>query len=402
MGTNGKLTDAKIKALRPRKERYTVWDGSGFGVRVSPRNRKSFVYVYHFGGKPRRMTFGCYPRMTLATARKRLAAAIKLLNEDGIDPGAKFVQAKRAARHAPTVTDISEEYIEKHAKPKKRSWRQDERMLNNSILITIGHRKARDITRRDVVLLLDDIVERGAGYAANRTLQLLRRVYNFAISRDLVSANPCAVIELPTKETPNERFLTEDEIRKFWTALITADFHDPARRAILFQLTTGQRKQEVRLATWQEFQEESGTLWWTIPSEHSKNGRAHRLPITDLAGSFLVKDDPVWVFPSPRRSGPMISDYVSNAIRNLRASLGMTPFGTHVLRHTFTTMARKTNPTALVGKVLGHKDRSMTGIYDQYHYDKEKLLILEAWERKLREIIGGEPGNNIVDFKRQA
>ena len=95
-----KLTDRAVKLLKPckkpRKERYEVWDSStpGFGVRVSPAGRKTFVYLYRFDSRARRMTLGVYPRMSLATARTRCAEARELLDEKGRDPGAELERKK--------------------------------------------------------------------------------------------------------------------------------------------------------------------------------------------------------------------------------------------------------------------------------------------------------------------
>src|SRR5712691_10670142 len=98
-----RFTDRSVGALRPRVARYEVWDDArkGFGVRVTPRGVKSFVWVYHFDGKPRRLTFGTYPRLSLADAGVKLAEAKNLLDR-GVDPGARVV----AERGAETVADL--------------------------------------------------------------------------------------------------------------------------------------------------------------------------------------------------------------------------------------------------------------------------------------------------------
>jgi len=53
-----RFTDKAVAALRPKVVRYEVWEGGGFGIRVSPRGAKAWVWVYHFSGRPRRMTLG--------------------------------------------------------------------------------------------------------------------------------------------------------------------------------------------------------------------------------------------------------------------------------------------------------------------------------------------------------
>src|SRR5215472_4529395 len=138
-----RFTDRTIEALKPRAVRYEVWDEArkGFGVRVTPRGVKSFVWVYHFKGKPRRLTFGTYPRVSLANAGLKLAEAKQLLDR-GIDPGEQTVAERVAARHAETVADLVEEYLARYARPRKRSSSEDERVLRKDVLPRWGSEKA--------------------------------------------------------------------------------------------------------------------------------------------------------------------------------------------------------------------------------------------------------------------
>ena len=158
-----RFTDRSIAALKPKVERYEVWeDGrTGFGVRVSPKGRKSWVYMYRFGGKARRMGLGTYPAIGLASARVKHASAKEKLTK-GVDPGALQIERKRAERGAETVADLIDEYLEKWARPRKRSAAEDERMLRKDVLPIWGARKAKEITRRDVITLLDGVVDRGS------------------------------------------------------------------------------------------------------------------------------------------------------------------------------------------------------------------------------------------------
>ena len=113
-----KFTDKQISALKPKAERYTLWEGNGFGIRVTPRGVKSWVWVYRFDGMPRRMTLGRYPRFGLGDARLAFAQARKAL-EEGRDPGKMAVEERHAERHAETVEDLVEAYLVGHARPKK-------------------------------------------------------------------------------------------------------------------------------------------------------------------------------------------------------------------------------------------------------------------------------------------
>jgi site-specific recombinase XerD len=106
--------------------------------------------------------------------------------------------------------------LEKHAKPNKRSWKEDQRMLYKDVRPSWGKRKAKNITRRNVIQLLDKIKERGSPIVANRTLACVRRMFNFAIKRGLLDSSPCIMIEAPAKENRRDRYLSTAEIKVFW------------------------------------------------------------------------------------------------------------------------------------------------------------------------------------------
>src|SRR5262245_33667502 len=119
-----------------------------------------------------------------------------------------------------TFALVAREYLERHAKPKKRSWREDERILNAYVLPRWRVRHARDVTARDVRALLDVIVDRGAPIQANRTFALVRRIFNWAAAPDRgfvpQSWNPCRGLERPAPERQRERVLNESELRDVW------------------------------------------------------------------------------------------------------------------------------------------------------------------------------------------
>jgi integrase len=396
-----KFTDKGIAALKPKQARYEVWeDGkSGFGVRVTPRGVKSFVWVYHHQGRPRRLTIGAYPGTGLADARVKLADARKLLAE-GKDPGAITVDQRRATRAAETVSELVSLYLDQYARPRKRSAGEDARILGKDVVPTWGRRKAQDITRRDVIALLDGIVERGAPIQANRTLACVRKMFNWAISRDLVPTNPCTMVAMPAKENRRDRVLTDAEIRQFWHGLDNARMSEGTRLALRFQLVTMQRKGEVVGAEWSDLDLENAV--WTIPPEKAKNGMAHRVPLSPLALDLLdaIKVEAGksrWLFPSPRDDMPATGSGVDHALRKNRASLDLVDVTPHDLRRSAASHMTGLGINRLVvGKLLNHMEPGVTAVYDRHSYDAEKRHALDAWATRLEAILSGKPATNVV------
>ena len=368
-----RLTDFQIKNLKPQAKRHEVWEGkTGFGVRVTPRGNKSFIYMYRFGGKARRLTLGTYPAMSLAEAHKKYAEAKEKVQK-GIDPGVETVAEREEERKAPTVATLVEEYLEKWAKPRKRSWREDKRILEKDVLPAWGQRKAREITKRDVLRLLDGIVDRGAGIMANRTLAVIRKMFNFAVSRDIVPISPCLAVRAPAPEQRRDRVLTADEIRAFWHGLEGAKMAEGTKLALKLQLVTAQRKAEIVGAAKDEIDFSDGG-WWTIPGEKSKNGLPHRVPLSPLALELLEAAEPLsggspWLFPSPRGNKHITPEAIDHALRRPGLETLGFSFTPHDLRRTAASHMTSMGISRLVvSKLLNHVERGITAVYDRHSY----------------------------------
>jgi integrase len=418
-----RFTDKGISALKPKGDRYEVWEGgrSGFGVRVAPSGRKSWIFMYRFGGKARRMTLGAYPAVPLASARVKFAESKRKL-EQGEDPGALAKAEKRSEREASTVRQLVSEYLERSAKGLA-SYREVKRILERDAVPAWGNRKAKAIKRRDVILLLDGIVDRGAPIQANRTLSWVRRMFNFAISRDVdaMEVNPCLGVEAPGKAIERDRTLSDDEIAGLWNGLPSTDINEATRLAIKLLLVTGQRPGEVAGAPVAEFDLEQKS--WTLPPERTKNGRPHVVPLSPMAVE-LVKmaqkncASEGWLFPGRPSDRPMTSHALSVAFLRNEAELGIpvpvkTPkpdpvallaarrerrriaFTPHDLRRTAATRMTELGFTRfVVDRILNHVEPGVGRVYDRYEYLREKRAALEAWGVRLEEIISGKKADD--------
>jgi integrase len=350
------------------------------------------------------MTLGKYPTMTLKKAKSEHRKALDMLQNDKKDPALEKQKEKTEARDSSTVEGLIEEYLEKHAKPNKRSWEEDQRMLYKDVRPIWGKRKAKDITRRDVIQLLDKIKERGSPIIANRTLACVRRMFNFAIKRALLDASPCIMIEAPAKENRRDRYLSTEEIKIVWHGLDNAPMSDAIKLALKLLLVTAQRKSEVISAEWGEI--DFTTNIWTIPAAKAKNGFAHRVPLSKLALELLaeirkISGDSRWLFPSERTNAPIRGQSVDHALRrSLYAFEGVKNFCVHDCRRTAAThMASLRISGEILSRILNHAKKGVTEQhYIKHGYDDEKRNALELWARKLNELIFNATINNIVSL----
>ena len=384
------FTDRMIHALKPSPKRYERSEHSGLRIRVTPKGVKSWVYVYRHHGRLRRLTLGTYPVQTLAQARLALSET-KVLRGQGKDPAALKVNASRDLRTAETVKDLANLYIERHAKLRKRTWKEDVRVLEKDILPTLAHIKIKDVCRADMIQIIDRVAAR-APVAGNRTLEIARRMFGFAIERELLENNPCLKIPAPCKNKGRDRVLSGDELKFFWKALDavpddpTLMIGLPTVLGFKLLLVTAQRRGELAQAAWDEF--DLKNAWWTIPAGRSKNGLAHRVPLSPLALKLLEHvraASPVsdWLFPSPK-GGPVDPHAFTRAVSRLRKVLEIEAFTVHDLRRTAAShMASLGIPRLTLSKILNHVESGVTATYDRHSYDAEKRRALERWARHL-------------------
>ena len=192
--------------------------------------------------------------------------------------------AAEAERRAETVMDLGGKYIRLHAKVKKRTWKEDERILKKEIYPHWGNRKDCNITRQNIVAILDEIAVRGP-IMANRTRALLSKMFRWGISRGDLDHNPVEYVERPGQERRRERRLAESEINKFWNGLDDAGLQPGIRIAFRLLLVTLQRRAEVAGMVMDEIEETTGV--WTILGSRTKNKQQHKVLLSPLGLSLV-------------------------------------------------------------------------------------------------------------------
>ena len=398
------FTDTMIRKLKASDKKISTSEGNGFTLRVMPSGHKTWLYVYAIDGKRRELNLGEYPVVSLETARTKCEDARRLV-KSGIDPIAEKEQVALERLLTPTVADLITEYIEKHAMPNKRGWEEDKRILDKDALPCWGKRKVADIKKRDVVLLLEKIVERGSPGSANNNFKCIRKMFRFAVQRDIIEHSPCDGVAMPAPLNRGDRVLTADEVKDFWFNLDTCHASNEIRSALRLILATGQRPGEVIGM----HSDEIDDRWWTIPVERSKNKRAHRVYLTDTALG-LIGDKSGFIFESPRGAQPIAVNALAHVVRRNSAIpitdakgrplftaegkpavtnlLGVVDFTPHDLRRTTATfMSQLGELDEVIDAVLNHTKQGIIRTYNLNRYDPEKQRALESWERKLLQII---------------
>jgi integrase len=359
-----KLTKSAVEKLAPTDADYIVWDSSlpGFGVRVKPSGVKSYVVQYRNRqtGASRRKTIGQHgPLLTFHQAHERaritLADALK-----GNDPIADV----HAIRTAPTMKNLTTEYLEQHAIPKKRprSVANDRSMIERIILPRLGSKKVSAVRSREIHALHVSMKE--TPHQANRVLALASKMFSLAMKWGWRSDNPVRGIERYPEEG-RERWLSDDELGRLLNALSVHPNHRAAN-AVRFQLLTGARIGEVLSARWSDLDLSRGV--WIKSSHHTKQKRTEHLPLSGSSLALLAEmrdqAEPAeqYLFPGNVPDKPLQG--IKKFWRSITKQIGLENYRLHDNRHTHAShLVSSGLSLEIVGQLLGHTNPLTTKRY---------------------------------------
>lgn len=361
------LTRRSADALRydPVKGgRQVAWDGEvpGFGLRVYPSGRKAWVLFYrNAAGRARAYTIGPYPAIAPREARRRARVLVAAVAE-GRDP----LEERRGARGGAKVRDLAEEWVERHAKPRNRSWREQKRLLEKYVLPVLGARRVVDVRRADVARLHGRIGERSPT-TANRVHEVIRAMFEKARAWGYLpedAPNPARGIER-FPERSRDRWARPHELRRLLESIEAEE--DPFLRALFrLYLLTGCRRGELLSARWEDWDPDTRTLTIRRPKGRGP-AKARRVPLSAAAADILAglprfAGNP-YIFPSPTRPGrPRVN--VAKAWDRVRTRANLDDLRLHDLRRTVgSTLASAGVGLAIIKETLGHSSTRAAEVY---------------------------------------
>ena len=403
-----RLTDKSIAAIRaPETGRTEVFDQivTGLCHRVTSTGARSWSTMYRFAGELRRDTIGPYPKIGLAQARKLARDALALVGQ-GKDPRkvAAAAEAAETVRKADTVAAVAEQFIAKHVA--QRRWREWERILRRDVIPEWSDRPIAEITRRDVIELLDMIAER-APVQANRTLTVLTAFFGWALDRDIIQADPTARVRKPTKETPRERVLTDLELQAFWRGCDRLGW--PYGPLLQLLALTAQRRGEIGDLTWSEIDVDERLV--EIAGAKYKTGRPHLFPLSPAALAIIARlprigdlvftgngKVPVDGFAKAKTA---LDSLMLEELRRVAPEATLQPWVIHDLRRTARTNFSKLGIPGDIGeRVLGHVVGGVRGIYDRHSFLPQMRDALDRWAAHLEGIVNPRP-DKVVKLGRR-
>jgi len=399
------LTDSVVRTLKAEKG-ATHWrevsDGGcrGLRLRISPTGEKVWAIKVTVGLERVRHTIGSYPAISLTDARERTRAYLAMA-KDGASPSE--MDARQRAEKM-TVIHAHADYLEV-MRPALRpaTVRLKETMFRDHIGPAIGSRLIRTVRKADVVDVVGGVTAKGFAVQANRVFSEIMALLRWCERKGYLDAVPAATkkeVRAATggaKELPRRRTLTDSEIAGAWRS--TSDLGDLTGDFLRLLLLLGQRRDEVRLMTWEEVDMENAL--WTIPGDRYKTGIAQCVPLSKPAMAILQRRHEAGgkgFVLAGRSEGQAFNGAVS-ALRRLRASLGKDDFTLHDFRRTVRTgLARLGVDEVTAELVLGHVPQGIAKVYDQHDRLEEQREALQRWADYVERL--GMPNANVVTIRR--
>jgi len=326
------FTERKIKYLEAGKSRQIVWDNGGFGIQVAPDGEKSFVLEYRFNEMTKMITLGIYPEMNLETAKQQAVKAFEMIIQ-GVDPEEKGLpapgesQAKPSTSQRQTLDQIKEKATQQLGKLKEKA---SETLAELKTSETLGKIKEKAAAKLGEIRERIEKKVKQAGrkpspeevvkQAEKKVIPIKREAEPSAPEKD---DKPLAL------KAQFGRILDRSELKTLWSGLANSDMPPAHQLSVKLLMVTAQRYEEVEPSRWADF--DMVSKWWTIPGDFTRNGKKHRVPLTNLALDLLRKIKELSgmsgvLFPVPDSVTPTDPKTLASDLQKAQLRFGLKPF----------------------------------------------------------------------------
>ncbi|KUP91132.1 putative prophage CPS-53 integrase [Tritonibacter horizontis] len=390
------LSDAKIRALKPKEKPYKQADFDGLFLLVNPGGSKLWRFKYRWMDKEKLLSFGKYPDLSLKQARDKRDAARKVLAE-GKDPSfeRKREQAAKEAEHRETFSKLADALLEKkRLEGKSASTLAKSEWLHTLLCADLGNYPISQITARDVLVPLRKMEARGRNESALRMRSAAGQVFRYAIAQGLIENDPTfglkdALTRAPVKH--RSALINPEQVGGLMRAIEGFDGQPATRIALQLLAMTALRPGELRMAEWAEIDLEKAI--WTVPAHRAKMRRPHMVPLSPQALGKLNELQTLtgWgelLFPSIRSSRRCMSENTLNAALR-RMGYSGDDMTAHGFRATFSTLANESGlwSADAIERALAHVEgNEIRKAYARGAHWDERVQIATWWADFLQEL----------------
>lgn len=387
------LSDARIRALKPKEKPYKQADFDGLYLLVKPNGSKLWRFKYRWHQKEKLLALGKYPEVTLADARRKRDDARSLI-ANGEDPSSvrKDQKARETAEQDATFSKLATELLEK----KRREGRAEATLAKTEwfhrlLCADIGQMPITQITARDILVPLQKIEKKGNHESAVRMRSAAGAVFRYAIALGLADNDPTYGLKdaLIRPQVQHRAAITDPaQVGALLRAIDGFSGQRSTRLALQLLSLTALRPGELRMAEWEEIDEAKAV--WTVPAHRAKMRRPHAVPLSRQSLGYLkeLRELTGWgklLFPSVRSSKRCMSDNTLNAALR-RMGYGKDEMTAHGFRATFSTLTNESgrwHPDA-IERALAHVEKNeIRRAYARGAHWDERVELAQWWADQL-------------------
>ncbi|MEI6315018.1 MAG: integrase arm-type DNA-binding domain-containing protein [Syntrophus sp. (in: bacteria)] len=400
------LTDTEVRSAKPQENPYKLFDGGGLFLLVTPQGGKLWRCKYRYDNKEKLLTFGAYPEISLADARRRRDDARRQI-ANGIDPGAvRKAQKQAETEETETFEVIAREWHTKFTK----TWTSGHATtimgrLERDIFPWIGKRPIKDIKAPELLAVLRRIESRGALESAHRIRTIAGQVFRYAVATGRAERDPAADLRgsLPQPGEKHLAAITDPkEVAPLLRAIDGYQGHFVVKCALRLAPLFFVRPGELRNAEWAEV--DLAEAVWSIPKHKMKMKQDHIVPLSNQAIEILTELKELtgssrYVFPSGRSFvRPMSNNAILAALRRMGYDKDtMTGHGFRTMARTILDEVLQVRPD-FIEHQLARAVRDPNGrAYNRTAHLEERRKMMQTWADYLDEL---KVGAKVIPFQK--
>jgi integrase len=392
------LTNTEVDKAKPQAKVCSLFDGGGLELKIKPTGTKKWTFKYYkpFTKKRTNLTFGVYPDISLADARKLRAKAKELLAKD-IDP--KEHKDKLSLQQKERIENTFLSIAAKWFELKKTEVTPDYAIdiwhsLELHAFSDLGKYPISEITAPIAIKAVKPIAAKGSLETVKRINQRMNEIMNYAVNTGIIHSNPLigikAAFEKPKKQ--NMPSIKPDELPALMQALSIASIKIVTRHLIEWQLHTMVRPGEAVKARWAEI--DFNTKLWNIPAETMKKKRPHSVPLSGQVLNLLESIKPIsghreYIFPADRNPRSHANESTANAAIKRMGYKGK--LVAHGLRSVAsTTLNEQGFDSDIIEAALAHvDDNEVRRAYNRADYLKRRVKMMDWWSEHIEKCATG-------------
>ncbi|MEO3879253.1 integrase domain-containing protein [Rheinheimera fenheensis] len=405
------LSDTEVRSAKAKEKQYSLYDGDGLELRISPAGSKRWMFRYkrpHLN-KPNVIKIGNYPETGLAAARKIRAEYRELLDRN-IDPQKHAEQQSKAKRLelSTTLQDVAEKwFVVKFSKVSDRHAFNIRRSFEAHLFKDLGKYPVTDLTAPLVIETLKPLEAADKSETLSRVCQRLNELMVWCVNTGIIRNNPLAGIKAAFVSAKPEKMPTikPEQLPELMKALSYAQIRIQTRCLIEWQLHTMVRPAEAAGARWDEI--DRTEMLWCIPPERMKQKREHKVPLTEQTLALLDFMAPIsgrspYIFPSERNPGkPSHSETANRALQRMGYKGILVSHGLRALAST--TLNEQGFDHDVIEAALAHQDKNQVrAAYNRATYLERRRKLMEWWSNHIEEaatgkmILSGKKGLKVI------